>query len=253
MKVAIIEDETLAARRLEAMIRKLDSTIEIEAVLPSVRASLKYLSSHPPLDLLFMDIHLDDGQSFSIFEQMDISTPIIFTTAYDEYMVKAFRVNSIDYLLKPIDAKELEAALLKFKKLRQPARVNYDEIRAFISSALHQEPEYKTRFMVSQGTKIRTVQIEEIAYFYSEDKVTFLTTKAGQRLPLDFSLDKLMSMLNPKQFFRINRQFIVGLEGIDAIHKYSPSRLKIQLKPDTEKEIFVSIEKYGEFKNWLDG
>ncbi len=171
---------------------------------------------------------------------MDISIPVIFTTAYDEYMVKALKVNSIDYLLKPIDYHELEAAIKKFRKLHTPVRVNYDKMKAFIASALHKEDHYKTRFMVSQGSKIRTVQIEEIAYFFSEDKVTFLTTRQGQKHPLDFSLDKLMNMLHPKDFFRINRQFIVGLEGIDSIHKYSPSRLKIQLKPPTDK-IFSSV------------
>ncbi len=252
MKVAIIEDESLAAKRLESLILKLDNTISIEAVLPSIKASVKWLSTNPHPDLIFMDIHLDDGQSFSIFDQVELNIPVIFTTAYDDYMIRAFKVNSIDYLLKPINPEELSGSIAKFNKLRNNSILKPEAIREFLSSALKQEPEYKSRFLITQGTKIKTVAVEEVAYFYSEEKITFLVTHDGQRLLVDYTLDKLSNLINPKHFFRVNRQYITSMQAIGAIHKYSPTRLKVCLEPDPAKEVFVSIERYSAFKNWLD-
>ncbi|NDK55740.1 LytR/AlgR family response regulator transcription factor [Pontibacter fetidus] len=252
MKVAIIEDESLAAKRLESLLIKCDDSITVEAVLPSVKESVKWLSTHPQPDLLFMDIHLDDGQSFAIFDQVECFTPVVFTTAYDDYMIKAFKVNSIDYLLKPINPEELQASIAKFKKLRTTSGINSGFIKELLHSALPKEPAYKSRFLITQGSKIRTIDIADVAYFYSEEKLTFLVTKEGQRLPVDYTLEKLFNILDPKYFFRISRQFIIHLESIDTIHKYSPTRLKVELRPATTKDAFVSIEKYTAFKEWLD-
>jgi DNA-binding LytR/AlgR family response regulator len=252
MKVAIVEDESLAAKRLENLILKLDSSISIEAVLPSVQASVKWLSTNPHPDLIFMDIHLDDGQSFAIFDQVELNSPVIFTTAYDDYMIRAFKVNSIDYLLKPINPEELSGSLAKFNKLRASAVIKPDAIRDFLNSALKKEPEYKSRFLITQGTRIKSVPVEEVAYFYSEEKVTFLVTHSGQRLLVDYTLDKLSNLINPKQFFRVNRQYITSMQAIGSIHKYSPTRLKVCLEPEPGKDVFVSIERYSAFKTWLD-
>ncbi len=251
MNVIIIEDETLAAKRLENLVLKYDPSIKVVTVLPSVKSSVKWLNANPHPDLLFMDIHLEDGQSFAIFEQTEVDIPVIFTTAFDEYMVKAFKVNSIDYLLKPINYEELSGALAKYNKLHK-AQPYTKDLKELLNAALHKEEKYKSRFLISLGAKIKTISIEEAAYFYSEEKITFLVTSSGQRFPVDYSLDKLIEILDPNLFFRVNRQFIVKLPAIDAIHKYSATRLKITLKPDSDKEVFVSTERYSSFKEWLD-
>lgn len=251
MKIAIIEDETLAAKRLENLALKYDQAIEIVAVLPSVKSSVKWLNAHQSPDLLFMDIHLEDGQSFSIFEQAEVDVPVIFTTAFDEYMIKAFKVNSIDYLLKPINYEELSGALNKYKKLHG-SKAHARELKQWLNAALHKEERYKSRFLITLGTKIKTIGVEETAYFYSEGKITFLVTPASGRFPVDYSLDKLTDLLDPSLFFRVNRQFLIKLSSINAIHKYSTTRLKITLKPDPDKEVFVSTERYSSFKEWLD-
>jgi DNA-binding LytR/AlgR family response regulator len=251
MKIAIIEDETLAARRLETLVLKYNPHIEIVAVLPSVKSSVKWLNAHPHPDLLFMDIHLEDGQSFSIIEQTDLEVPIIFTTAFDEYMIKAFKVNSVDYLLKPINYEELSGALNKYNKLKGGSP-HTKELKELLNAALQKEEKYKSRFLITLGSKIKTISVEETAYFYSEEKITFLVTSTGVRFPVDYSLDKLSDILDPSLFFRVNRQFLIKLPSIEAIHKYSATRLKITLKPESDKEVFVSTEKYSSFKDWLD-
>ncbi|WP_338877144.1 LytTR family DNA-binding domain-containing protein [Spirosoma sp. SC4-14] len=250
MNVLIIEDEDRTARQLERMLKKYDSSIHILAQLPSVRESVAWLSQHSVPDLILMDIHLEDGLAFAIFEQIQLTTPIIFTTAYDEYMIKAFKVNSIDYLLKPVDYDELVNALEKFKTLRS---VSSSPDLANLLQVMQQfrESPFKERFMVSIGTKIRSVETSEIAYFVSEEKATFLTTKEGQLLPLEYSLDQLSGMLNPSQFFRINRQFLVARTAIQAIHVYSAGKLKVELRPVPREEVFVSQSRLSDFKDWL--
>lgn len=252
MKVAIIEDESLAAKRLESMIIKCDPSITIEAILPSIRETVKWLNNNSHPDLLFMDIHLDDGQSFAVFEQVEINIPVIFTTAYNDYMIKAFKVNSIDYLLKPINFDELKESINKYHKLYRKNDLNSESIKVLLKEALNNVHEYKSRFLITLGSKIRTIDIEEINYFYSEEKVTFLVTREGQQLPVDYSLDKLSNILDPRKFFRVNRQFIIKMQAISSMHKYSPTRLKLALNPPIAKDLFVSIEKYSAFKNWLD-
>jgi DNA-binding LytR/AlgR family response regulator len=255
MNVVIIEDEARSARQLERMLKKYDPSIHVLAQLPSVRESVAWFTQHgsgqpSAPDLVLMDIHLEDGLAFSIFEQIHLTVPIIFTTAYDEYTIKAFKVNSIDYLLKPVDEEELISALTKFKTLRSVA-ASPDLTQLLQVVQQFRESPYKERFMISIGTKIRSVETADIAYFYSEEKATFLTAKDGHLYPLEQSLDQLIGMLNPSQFFRVNRQFLVARTAIHTIHNYSASKLKLDLQPPTRQEVFVSLSRLSDFKDWL--
>lgn len=270
MNVVIIEDEAPTARQLERMLKKYDPALHVMAQLPSVYEAVAWFSQHgdgqpgsgrpgsgqlghgqPPLpDLAFMDIHLEDGLAFTIFEQIRLTLPVIFTTAYEEYMIRAFKVNSIDYLLKPVDYDELVAALEKFKTLRpQPALPDLNALLALIQKP--REPDYKERFMVSLGTKIRSVEVSDVAYFFSEGKAIFLVPEEGTSLPVEYSLDQVAGMLNPTQFFRVNRQFLVARPAIQTIHAYSAGKLKLDLLPASRHEVFVSLSRITEFKNWL--
>ena len=200
-----------------------------------------------------MDIHLEDGDSFQIVSKLNLKLPIIFTTAFDGYMIKAFKVNSIDYLLKPINYEELAAALDKFKSLRSVNNPSMQvDIRALISYLSQQNnPQFKDRFMVTVGTKIRSIKTESIAYFYLEERTVLLVTNDGTILPIDYSLDKLMQTIDPKQFFRVSRQFIVSLNSIQMIHTMSAGRLKLDLLPKTKQEVAVSGDRVSDFKEWL--
>lgn len=271
MKVVIIEDEHLSAQRLEAMLKRYDPSIEVLAELPSIEASVNWFKSNSDPDLIFMDIHLEDGQSFSIFESINLDVPVIFTTAFDEYMIKAFKVNSVDYLMKPLNYEELAEAVDKFKRIFQRELKEEDGrskeevgrwkiedgrnmaqgLEDLIKSIQKIEPEYKSRFLVSIGSRLKTIDISEIHYFFSADKITFLVTKENQRFPIDFSLDKLASQLDPKQYFRVNRQMIVRLDAIENIHVFSKGRIKLDLRPALKEEVFVTIDKVVEFKEWL--
>lgn len=251
MNVLIIEDENLTAKRLEGQLRKHDPTIQVLARLPSVAASVAWLREHPAPDLIFLDIHLEDDLGFRIFEQVQVSTPIIFTTAYDEYMIQAFKVNSIDYLLKPINYDELVAALGKYQQLRQhftPA--DLPALLRLIQPA-PEAADYKDRFLVSVGPKLRSIDTSEVAYFCFEEGATFLVTRPGQHLAVDYSLDKLVQLLNPRQFFRVNRQYLVSLSAIDLIHSYSAGRLELELQPKARQQVLVSGDRATEFKEWL--
>lgn len=249
MRAVIIEDETLTAKRLQSLLHKYDPSIEVLAVLPSVKESVSWLNDNPYLDLIFMDIHLEDDLAFKIFDQVELQAPVIFTTAYDEYMIQAFKVNSIDYLLKPVNYDELVHAIEKYKNLRkQFAQPELDKLLQFIGK---KEQEYKSRFMITVGTRIKSIEVRDIAYFYSEEKMTFMVTKEGQNLPIDVSLDKLSTQLNPKDFFRISRQFIVSFGSIQHVHTYIKGKLKLDLQPATKLEVLVSGDRMTEFKEWL--
>ncbi|QMW04440.1 LytR/AlgR family response regulator transcription factor [Spirosoma foliorum] len=256
MNVVIIEDENLTAKRLESLLHKYDSGITVLARLPSVAEAVAWFDeSTDPVDLIFMDIHLEDDLGFRIFEQTQLITPVIFTTAYDEYMIQAFKVNSIDYLLKPINYDELVAAIEKFKALKKQFGQNtssshdIETLLNLIGKSKHTD--YKDRFMITVGTKIRSIETSEVAYFYLEEKVVFLVTKDGLTLPVDYSLDKLTQLLNPRQFFRISRQFLVSLPAIQTIHTFSAGKLKLDLNPKSRQEVFVSGDRMTEFKEWL--
>lgn len=249
MKVLIIEDESLSAQRLEAMLKKYNAAIEVLDILPSVAESVQWLRQNESPDLVFMDIHLEDDICFKIFELAPLSAPVVFTTAYDEYMVKAFKVNSIDYLLKPLNYLELIAALEKFKALK--VQFSKPDLNTLLQFAGQRELEYKSRFMITVGTKIRSIETSEIAYFYSDERITFMVTREGQHLPVDFSLDKLSTLLDPRQFFRISRQFLVGFSAIHTVHTHFKGKLKLDLIPKSKLDAFVSGDRMTDFKEWL--
>lgn len=251
MNVVIIEDEHLSAQRLEAMLKKYDDTINVLAEVPSVAEAVEWFKDNPDPDLVFMDIHLEDGQSFSIFDQINLDVPVIFTTAFDEYTIKAFKVNSVDYLMKPLNYDELVKAIEKFRRLHAEKEESGKPLEQLLRSLQKKEPEYKSRFLVSIGSRLMTVEIDDIQYFYSAEKITFLVTKEAHRYPIDFSLDKLALLLNPNHFYRINRQTIVKLSAIENIHVYSKGRIKLDLSPAMKEEVFVSLDKVVEFKEWL--
>ncbi len=248
MKVVVIEDESIAADYLEKLIYEYDPTIQVMAKLDSVSSSVIWLQTNHP-DLIFLDIHLADDISFKIFEQADVETPVIFTTAYDQYAIKAFKLNSIDYLLKPIDKKDLFAALDKFKSLRGK---NTTDLSRVMEAFNLERKKFQERFLVSTGQKLKSIPAEEIAYFYAEQKMTFLVDRQGRQFILDSSLDKLESLIDPEKFFRINRQFIVSFSAIKNMLSYSKSRVKLELEPACEKDTIVSVERSAEFKAWLN-
>ncbi|SFD23423.1 LytR/AlgR family response regulator transcription factor [Spirosoma endophyticum] len=266
MNVVIIEDENLTAKRLESLLHKYDPAIRVLARIPSVAEAVAWFGAQnlnatsPDVDLVFMDIHLEDDLGFRIFEQAHLTTPVIFTTAYDEYMIQAFKVNSIDYLLKPINYDELVAAIEKFKSLKNQFALagshEYTTSQPDLETLLNllgksKQTDYKERFMITVGTKIRSIETSEIAYFYLEEKVVFLVTKDGLTLPVDYSLDKLTQILNPRQFFRISRQFLVSLPAIQTIHAFSAGKLKLDMTPRSRQDVFVSGDRMTEFKEWL--
>lgn len=254
MNVLIVEDEKLTALRLESLLHRYDPTIRVLAYIPSVSKTIKWLKDpyNTQPDLIFLDIHLEDDLGFRIIEQLQLTTPIIFTTAYNEYTLQAFKANSIDYLLKPVDADELTAALNKFKKIHQPHPPLLPEVEVLTQLLSKSQPiTYKNRFMVAIGAKLRSINTSEIAYFSFEDKATFLITHEGLRLTIDYSLDKLTQLLNPHDFFRINRSFLISLSAIHTAHAYSGGKLKLDLMPPHKQEVFVSGDRITDFKEWL--
>lgn len=251
MKTVIIEDEVFAARRLENMIKEIDHSIEIVAKLESVKESIEWFRSNEQPDLIFLDIQLEDDLSFAIFEQVAVQSKIIFTTAFDEYALKAFKHNSIDYLLKPINKEELEQAIEKYRTWNQERPQIVDG--SLLRDLLRPQPAYKERFLVTVGDKLKYINVQDVAYFFSLSGITFVVMHSGSQYSLDFSLDNLKEMLDPKEFFRINRQYLIALKSIDKISVFPKSRLKINLTPHSEADIFVSIDKSADFKNWLDG
>lgn len=253
MKVIVFEDEKLASDRLIQLVKSIRPEAEVIMAMKSVEAAVLWLQNNEHPDLIISDIQLLDGSSFEIFDQVDVKTPVIFTTAYDEFAIKAFEVNSIDYLLKPIQKEKLANALEKFVQASQnqvaTAPINMEEIRAVISGAAK---EYKSRFLVKLGQRIRAVPIEKIAYFYSQDKLSYLMTFEGQKLPIDPTLEELESLLDPKHFYRVNRKFFVHFDAVTDIHPYFKGRVKLGLNPQIDEDIVVSSEKTPAFKRWLD-
>ncbi len=249
-RVLIIEDEKPAAEYLAYQLKQLDRDIEVLAMLTTVRESVEWLSLNKA-DLVFMDIHLADGNCFSIFGQVDVKTPVIFTTAYDQYAIRAFKVNSIDYLLKPIMEDDLSASLEKFKQLRASGPGDISMISEVIRS-FTKKPDFQHRFMVYSGEKIRSVKANEIAYFYITEKDVFLCTADGRNYGMDYSLDKIESLVDPDLFFRINRKFIINIEAIESMFNLSGSRIKITLRPHSPDEAIVSFHRISAFKKWLN-
>lgn len=248
MKVLIFEDEKLNAERLAELIKKYDSSIEILAVLASVKQGIAWLAENPAPELIFMDIRLTDGLSFELFEKVNIDIPVIFTTAYDEYAIRAFKVNSVDYLVKPIDFIELKAAIDKYKKVRPLLS------RDFIQAILEQSNQkYKNRFLIKIGDQLRHIECRDIAYLIFEDGLVMAVTRGKSALPMDYSLDHLEQLLNPTDFFRLNRKVIARIDAIGKINSYFNGRLKIELLPSVDEDIIVSRERVGKFKEWMGG
>jgi len=250
MKILILEDEPLAAKRLESLVKSIEPNAEILAKLESVRSTIKWMNEHPQPDLILMDIQLADGLSFELFQQVDITASIIFTTAYDEYAIRAFKVNSVDYLLKPIEKEELETALAKFKSQHQAT--SQDQIGKVLETLLGQKTEWKTRFLLKVGARFEVVEVKDVAYLYAEDKVVFLITKEQKKYFMDDTLDELEQKLNPQNFFRLNRKYFSQVSSIERIESHFNGRLKIKLRHRDDDDIYVSREKADIFKKWLD-
>lgn len=251
MNVLIFEDEKLASERLIELLQELRPDLTVVNSIKSVEAAVLWLENNDQPDLIISDIQLLDGTSFEIFSQVKVECPVIFTTAYDQYAIKAFEVNSVDYLLKPIQSEKLATALEKFSSQGQSGNsgVDIEQIRALIKK---ENPEYKSRFLVKVGQKIRAIPIEKVAYFFSRDKLTYIVTFENQKYPIDQTLEEIDGLLNPKDFFRINRKFVVHFNAVADIHPYFKGRVKLGLSPEIDEDIVVSSEKTPVFKQWLD-
>ena len=239
MKVLIIEDENLAAEKLENLLVKIEPETEVLAKISSVIKSVNWFNENPP----------PDGICFEIFETVKIETPIIFTTAYDSYAIKAFEVNSLDYLLKPIEKEMLMKGLEKFKNLYGGQSTDMDKIRTLFQNMTKS---YKTRFFVKIGNHFHTISIDHIDCFFIRERATFLKTDTGKNYDIDYSLDQVQKMVDPEKFFRINRNYLINLDAIQDIYSYSSSRLAVKIKMLDHLDLIVSREKVTDFKNWLD-
>ena len=249
MKVLIIEDEHAAARRIKKLVLDILPEAEIVGHKDSVEDAVQWFKAKEEADFVLMDIQLADGPCFDIFEFTEVNIPVIFTTAYDEYAFQAFRVNAIDYLLKPIKRKDLENAIEKYTNYSKGKEFNtsYQEIKKLL------QPEKPKRFMVKLGSQIKLISMDEVAYFYTENKITYLTTWKGKRYPIDHTMEKVEEMVNPSEYFRINRQFIIHIDAIQGMQVYSKSRFKVELDPDCSLDAIVSAERSPRFRKWVSG
>jgi two-component system LytT family response regulator len=258
MRVFVIEDEIPAAEKIERLLKRYDESIEIAGRAMSVKEAVQWVQEDGEADLLIMDIQLTDGLSFEIFKSVELEIPVIFTTAYNEYAIEAFKANSIDYLLKPIGFDALSEAIDKFKKLKKrlgaEGKSEADSV-IDLQAALQMlsKRSYKTRFMVKIGEHIKSITTDQIDLFYAEGRNAYIVNKEGRRLIIDYKLETLEEMLDPQKFFRVNRTFIIEINAIKDVLVYSNSRLKIMLNQDFDREIIVSREKVGSFKQWFDG
>lgn len=258
MNILIIEDEPEAAARLSTLLREIRPGVNILGSLDSVRSAVKWVNTNASPDLYFMDIQLADGLSFEIFEQVEITAPVIFTTAYNEYALKAFKVNSIDYILKPLDKAEVKAAFRKYENLTgfsagEGQQLSRDRMMESIGTAMQMlTKKYKERFVVKVGEHLKSIEIVEILHFYSLEKTTFAQTADGRKHILDYTLDQLEGLLDPAKFFRINRKYIISVGSIRDMISHTNSRLKLLLKANDDDDVIVARERVQEFKDWLD-
>lgn len=250
-KVVIVEDEPPAAKRLCKMLNSLEPNIDVVEILDSIESAVSFFQSNPAVDLILMDIQLGDGISFEIFAQAKISAPVIFTTAYDEYSIQAFKVNSIDYLLKPIENEELEVALAQFKTYT----TQHKDVQALAIDDLMlslKQKKFKERFLIKKGKALCIVYTSDISYFHSDDGYAHITTTDGTIHIIDHTMDQLESITDPEQFYRINRKLIINLKSIASVHDYFNSRLKLKLQPAAKFDVIVARERVRKFKLWLD-
>ena len=256
MKILIVEDEDLAVKKIRKTLSDVDANADVVGVTDSIFATVDWLQNNPSPDLILMDIELSDGQSFEIFSRIPVKSAVVFTTSYDEYALKAFKVNSIDYLLKPIQKEDLEAALNKYKKMKTMYAGNgHNELNmdALVKELQHklQPKEFRKRFLVKHGQKLVSIEIDEIAYFFSDGRLNFFKTYDNRKFVVDYTMDELEDMLDSQRYFRISRSFYVSVNSIDQIHDYFGNRLLLHLKPPVDKESIVSREKVTDFKKWM--
>jgi DNA-binding LytR/AlgR family response regulator len=251
MQILIIEDEKPAARRLEQLIRRYQPQAQIAGQMESVKSAVSWLVDNPPPSLMFVDIQLADNLSFEIFNQVKVESPVIFTTAYDQYTLQAFKLNSIDYLLKPIDEEELEQALQKYHRFfgQQPS-LDKKTIQRIMKSFVR--PSYKERFIVKAGQQLSYISVEDIHYFYAEGGLAFAQMKDRKRHAIEYTLDSLEPILHPSYFFRINRKVITHIKAIHKVAPYFNSRLALSLLPQPDFDVIVSRDRVSDFKAWLD-
>ena len=257
MRILIVEDEDLAVRKLQKTLGDVEPAAEVVGVTDSIRSTVQWLEENVAPDLILMDIELADGQSFEIFNRAKVTSPVIFTTSYDEFALKAFKVNSVDYLLKPVQKDELANAIRKFRETRSSAatspaasRLDIDTLVKELQQKLHLK-EYRKRFLVKHAQKLVSIEVEDIAYFYSDGRLNFFKTSDNRKFVVDYTMDELEEMLDPDKYFRISRSFYVSVDSIDKIEDYFGNRLMLQLKPAVDKEALVSREKVTEFKKWM--
>ena len=249
MNVLIVEDEKPAATRLVNMLKKVEPDAHIMSITDGIESTLNYLDQHSKPDLVFMDIHLSDGSALEIFRHYSFDgTGVIFSTAYDQYAVEAFKVHALYYLLKPIKQEDLEAALTRYKEFREQS----SDYRQIVSKLLARTPQDK-RFLIRMGQSLRLIHQQDIAYFYTADKITFMMTREGRKYPVDYTLENLEEMIDSSRFFRINRQYIIHIDAIQQMHAHSKARVRIDLAPPAHEEVIVSTEKSPLFKKWLEG
>jgi DNA-binding LytR/AlgR family response regulator len=253
MNILLIEDEPQAAHRLEKLVKSIVPAAIVLARIDTVKKSIQWLQSNPAPDLILMDIQLADGISFSIFDQYEVKSPVIFTTAYDEFALKAFKVNSIDYILKPIDEGELRTAIKKFETLVGSKNSGSDKMLESIGLAMQMlTKKYKERFVVKVGEHLKSIEVADILFLFSLEKTTFAQTKDGRKHILDFTIEQLDGLINPDRFFRINRKYLVAADAIQDMISYTNSRLKLVLKTSDDNDVIVARERVQEFKDWLD-
>lgn len=250
IKVIIVEDEKLAVNRLQRIIKEIDNTIKVVAVADTIRKATEFFKSNTDIDLAFFDIELADGQSFDIFSAVEVPCPVIFTTAYDEYALRAFKVNSIDYLLKPVDVEELRKSLDKFNKLAKKEMSG--SIEKLIGDLKYQHSGgFRTRFLSKQGNKMVPVNVSDIGYFYAEEKATFIMTTKGNRHIINSTLDEIENNTDPQLFFRINRGMIINVAAINEVHSWFNGKIKLHVTPAFTDDVFVSRERVPDFRKWM--
>lgn len=252
MKLLVVEDEQLLARQLIKLVKELRSDAEFAGQTNSIESTVEWLTQNEKPDLILMDIELADGQCFSIFQRVEISSPVIFTTAYDEFALKAFTVNSIDYLLKPIKKEDLQRAFNKYDLFNYDKRSAYlTSIKSFVEKMASTPIQYRERFLVKQGQKMLSIPIEDIAFFSAKNTLNFIHTKSKQKFVIDYTLDEIEEMVQPNDFFRANRQFILSHDIIKEIHTWFNGKLKIEINIPLDEEIVISREKASMFKEWM--
>ncbi len=252
MEVLIIEDEQLGAEKLIRLLKAIDNSIDIVGNTRSIKSSVEWLMENKHPDIVLMDIELTDGQSFEIFNHVNIKSMVIFTTSYDEYALQAFKVNSVDYLLKPIKKEELKNALDKYQAWQQKFSAPSIDITHLINELKQQQGKtFRSRFLVKQGQKLVSVETSDIAYLYAEGRLSYFICRDRQKFVLDYTIEELEQMLDPQQFYRANRAFLIHIKAVAQIHNFFNGKLKLDLQPATDKEVLISREKATEFKEWM--